>query len=52
MVELQDYELFVDYRTSKSGKSYTGLYIKIEDKEQLICFISNSLYDYIVSLSS
>lgn len=51
MISLKNYEIFVDKRTSKSNKTYYGLFIKIGDNEQLITFIKESLYDYINSLS-
>lgn len=47
MVELKNYSLFVDKRQSKTGKTYFGLYISLGDKEQLISFISESLYNYV-----
>lgn len=51
MVYLENYELFIDKRTSKNGKTYYGLFIKIDDMEQLICFINTSLYEKIANLS-
>lgn len=52
MVYLQNYEFFIDKRTSKNDKEYYGLFIKIADKEILICFINSSLYDKICDLSN
>ena len=51
MIILKNYDLFIDERTSKSNKNYYGLFIKIGDKEQLICFINKSVYDTIKDLS-
>lgn len=51
MVYLKNYDLFVDERTSKNGKTYYGLFIKLDDMEHLICFINRSLYDKIANLS-
>ena len=51
MVNLKNYDIFVDKRTSKNGNDYTALFIKVGDKEHLIDFIPSSLYDYILNLS-
>lgn len=51
MITVENYEIFVDKRTSKNNKTYYGLFIKIGDNEQLLTFINESLYDYINSLS-
>lgn len=51
MITIDNYEIFVDKRTSKNNKDYYGLFIKIGDKEQLLTFIQESLYNYILSLS-
>ena len=52
MINLSNYELFVDKRTSKNGKDYYALYLKVGDKEEMICFIHKNVYDYILDLSS
>lgn len=52
MVYLENYEFFVDKRTSKNNKEYYGLFIKIDNEEQLVCFITSSLYNKICNLSS
>lgn len=51
MISLENYEIFVDKRISKNSKDYYGIFIKIGDKEQLLTFINESLYNYIASLS-
>lgn len=51
MIYLNNYKLFVDKRTSKKGNEYTALFMEIDEKEFLICYINNSLYDYIKDLS-
>lgn len=51
MIMLENYELFVDFRTSKSGNEYYGLFIKIGNFEKMLCFISKNSYDTIKSLS-
>ena len=51
MIILKNYELFIDKRTSKSGKEYYALYIKLGDIEELVTFIHKSVYDSISNLS-
>lgn len=51
MIYLDNYKFFVDKRTSKKGNEYTALFMEIDEKEFLICYINTSLYDYINSLS-
>lgn len=48
MINLREYDLFVDERVSKNGKTYYGLFIKINDSEILICFINKSVYESLV----
>lgn len=52
MINLENYELFVDKRIGKNDKPYYALYMKLRDKEFIVCFITSSTYDYIVSLSN
>lgn len=51
MITLKNYEIFVDKSTSRSGNEYCGLFIKVGEKKILLSFISDSIYNYIVSLS-
>ena len=48
MINLRDYELFVDERVSKTGNTYYGLFIRINDVETLICFVNKSFYQSLV----
>lgn len=51
MIILENYSFFVDSRVSKNNKTYYGLFIKIGDSEQLVCFINKSTFDTISALS-
>ena len=51
MITLQNYELYVDKCTSKNGNDYIGLFIKIGEKKVLLTFITDSIYNYISSLT-
>lgn len=44
MINIREYDLFIDERVSKNGKTYYGLFIRINDVETLICFINRSVY--------
>lgn len=51
MLVLSDYEFFIDKRVSKNGKDYYALFIKVDDKEELVCFINKSFYTSLTSHS-
>lgn len=52
MIYLDNYKLFIDKRKSKSGKDYCALFLEIDNKEFVVCFINSSLYDYLANLSA
>lgn len=52
MINLREYDLFVDERVSKNGKTYYGLFIRVNDSESLICFVNKSFYQFLNSLSA
>lgn len=51
MIKLDNCSFFLDKRTSKNGKEYTALFLEVEEKEILVCFVNSSLYDYLKNLS-
>lgn len=51
MIYLNNYKLFLDKRISKKGNEYTALFMEIDEKEFLICYVNSTLYDYINNLS-
>ena len=48
MINLKEYDLFIDERVFKNGKTYYGLFIRINDCETLICFVNKSFYQSLV----
>lgn len=52
MINLSEYDLFVDERVSKNGKTYYGLFIRVNDCESLISFVNKSFYKFLNSLSA
>lgn len=51
MIILNNYEFIVDKRTSKNGKDYFGLYIVVDNHEELVCFINKNFYEFLSHLS-
>lgn len=52
MIMLDDYELFVDERQSKNGKTYYAIFVKCGNFEHLLDFITKYEYDNIKDLSA
>lgn len=51
MIELKNYEFFVEDRISKSGNTYYALFMKLGEKSILLKFLTRNEYDYIVNSS-
>lgn len=51
MIILNNYELFVDKRVSKTGKEYYALFISLDNVEFVVSFITKSTYEKLSNLS-
>ena len=51
MIELKNYEFFVEEKTSKGGNTYYALFMKLGEKSILLKFLTRNEYSYIVDSS-